>query len=443
MIHFINIQFDDFKEDGWSFVSRKLKRLLFLPFDLLLIVIAFPLFLLIRLLRPLVIVRIFSVNIGRIGGIYQGEWYLSEKAAGLHCGRYFDFFYFDKETSHVNLQWKRMWKRALPYMPGIDLWKKILTINRLIPGYEKHDRTGFQHCFPDLKIWQAHQKNPLDGKLDVINKRLELVLKNKKPNISMSLEEERACTVLDDLGIDKEKQYICFHARDSAYLNKIHKKIDWSYHDYRDSSIQNYVPMAEEMANRGYYAIRVGAVVKDQIHSSNPKVIDYAISKSRTDFNDIYLGSHCRFMVCSDGGISVIPEMLRIPAVYVNWTLLLRISTWVLNGLFIFKKFYLKNENRFMMFSEMLELDFGDKDTNRIFADLKLELVENTPEEIQAVTIEMDERLNGKWETTKDDEELQKHFWDLFGPDKLRSPDLRIGTEYLRENKNLLVYTPN
>ena len=69
--------------------------------------------------------------------------------------------------------------------------------------------------------------------------------------------------------------------------------------------------------------------------------------------------------------------------------------------------------------------------------------MENTPEEIKAVTIEMDNRLNGTWETTKDDEELQEHFRDLFGPDKLRSPDLRIGTEYLRENRDLLVYTPN
>ena len=50
----------------------------------------------------------------------------------------------------------------------------------------------------------------------------------------------------------------------------------------------------------------------------------------------------------------------------------------------------------------------------------------------------MDERLNDSWETTMEDEELQERFWALFGPDKLKSPNLRIGAEYLRENKEFL-----
>ena len=105
--------------------------------------------------------------------------------------------------------------------------------------------------------------------------------------------------------------------------------------------------------------------------------------------------------------------------------------------LFIFKKFYLKDENRNLSFSEIMNLEFGGFDTNEIFSKLNLELIENTPDEIRAVTIEMDERLNNTWVTTKEDEELQKRFWALFGPDKLKSPNLRIGAEYLRENKEL------
>ena len=91
-----------------------------------------------------------------------------------------------------------------------------------------------------------------------------------------------------------------------------------------------------------------------------------------------------------------------------------------------------------MSFSEIINLEFGSIDTNEIFAKLNLELIENTPKEIRDVTIEMDERLNGTWVTTEEDEELQKRFWSLFGPDKLKSLNLRIGTEYLRQNKELL-----
>ena len=91
-----------------------------------------------------------------------------------------------------------------------------------------------------------------------------------------------------------------------------------------------------------------------------------------------------------------------------------------------------------MSFSEILNLEFGNRDTNEIFSNLNLELIENTPEEIQAVTIEMDERLSGIWQTTPEDEELQERFWALFSPDKLKSPDLRIGSQYLRDNRELL-----
>jgi putative glycosyltransferase (TIGR04372 family) len=192
------------------------------------------------------------------------------------------------------------------------------------------------------------------------------------------------------------------------------------------------------MANRGYFSVRMGAKVKETIKSSHHRVIDYATNGFRSDFNDIYIGSHCRFFLCSEGGMSVIPEMYRIPSVYVNWTSILLISTWILNGLFIFKKFYLKGENRYMSFSEIMNLEFGGFDTNEIFSKLNLEPIENTPEEISAVTIEMDKRLNGTWETTPEDDELQERFWTLFGPNKLKSPQLRIGAEYLRENKELL-----
>ena len=92
-----------------------------------------------------------------------------------------------------------------------------------------------------------------------------------------------------------------------------------------------------------------------------------------------------------------------------------------------------------MTFYEIMNLKFGGKDTNEIFEKLNLELIENTHEEISAVTIEMDERLNGTWQISEEDEKLQESFWALFGPDKLKSPDLLVGAEYLRQNKHLLI----
>ncbi len=435
---FVIRQYQQISAQGWPSLKRKIKKLVLLPIQLPSIFIAFILVVLIRLLRPFVIFRIGMMDLGRIGGIYQGDWYLAEKADGKHQGRYLDFFYFSKSTNHVNRQWKKMWRNTVPYVPGCAFWVNMQRLNRLIPGYNDHEIPN-NHIYPDLVTWNKHLRNPNDGKIKVFNDRLKSILKNVKSNISFNTEEEKqGHSVLENIGIPKNKRYICFHARDSSYLDTVLKTMDWSYHNYRDSNIQNYILTAEEMTNRGYYAIRMGAVVKERIYNSNPQIIDYATNSHRTDFSDIYIGSHCRFFLCSDGGISAIPEMLRIPVVYVNWTVILRISTWVLNGLFIFKKFYLKNQTRYMSFSEIINIEIGGWNTNEILDRLNLELIENTPEEILAVTIEMDERLNGTWESTNEDEILQKQFWTLFGPNKLRSPDLRIGAEFLRQNRELL-----
>ena len=68
-----------------------------------------------------------------------------------------------------------------------------------------------------------------------------------------------------------------------------------------------------------------------------------------------------------------------------------------------------------------------------------IELIENTPEEIYDVATEMDERLNGTWETTDQDDELQQRLWSIFKPSEHNQVfRCRIGAKYLRQNKELL-----
>ena len=77
--------------------------------------------------------------------------------------------------------------------------------------------------------------------------------------------------------------------KDSAYLS-VHKGNEYSYHNYRDTDIQNYVLAAEELTFRGYFVIRMGIHVHQAINSTDPKVIDYATNGMRSDFMDIFLG---------------------------------------------------------------------------------------------------------------------------------------------------------
>ena len=93
---------------------------------------------------------------------------------------------------------------------------------------------------------------------------------------------------LESLGFPKGAQFVCLTARDSAYLASTYPQNDWSYHDYRDSSVINYVPAVEELTRRGYYVFRMGAVVDKPLLTQIPMVIDYAFNGMRTEFLDIF-----------------------------------------------------------------------------------------------------------------------------------------------------------
>ncbi len=430
-------------------LQHKLKKLVFLTSSLPIIILAILLVIFIRLIRPFVIIRIDKLDLGRIGGIFKGEWYLSEKKGGGHQGRYLDMFYFIESTNDVNRQWEKMWRHVLPVFPWTNLAQYAERINKWFPGYKEH-RIPVSDVLPTREDHIRY----LEGKDPTVYAGYTLLLENilsvSQPNISFTEAEDiQGQLELQQIGIPIGKPFICFHNRDSAFLDSVQTErldatfVNWRYNDYRDSRIQNYLSAAEEMTRRGCYSIRLGAIVKEKLKSGNRKVIDYACNGMRTDFLDIYISAKCYFIIISDTGMSWPAEVFKRPLVFVNFIIPLRNPVYVFptgfvnRGLMIFKNLYLKNEKRSMTFSEIINLEIGARDTNEILERMNLELIENTPEEIHAVTIEMDERLNDTWKTTKEDEELQERFWSLFGPAKLKNPDLRIGAEYLRQNKDL------
>lgn len=408
-IRFIQSQIKEIQERGLLVLLPKVRMLLAM-------VPAVPVVLLVRVLRPAVVIRFGGLMSGRIGHFAaNAEVYLCERDAGMHSSRTFDIFY---HTSPIcNLQLKKMWDRTLHvsrFAYPVDM------LNRWLPGGEKH-----------VIPWRYNQDRDIHG-----------LLAHTQVHLSFSPEEERlGRESLRAIGIPDGSPFVCFHARDPAYLQSVFPNANWRYHDYRDSSIQNHIPAAKELTRRGYFAIRMGAVVKEALNTSNPRIIDYA-TKYRTDFLDIFLGAKCHFYLGDSCGLADIPMVFRRPLAIVNMIPLEYAPTWGPNDLFIPKKLWLREERRFQTFREILDSGIGRFLESEQYEQLGIEVIENTPEEITAVAVEMDERLKGTWQTTEEDEELQRRFWALF--EKYKSPELhgkilsRIGTDFLRQNRELL-----
>jgi putative glycosyltransferase (TIGR04372 family) len=269
------------------------------------------------------------------------------------------------------------------------------------------------------------------------------LLASTPPHLTFTKEEQKQGEAgLRKIGIPEGADYLYFYARDNAYLDASlappKSAGDWRYHDYRDSCIDNYMPAVEALSRRGYFAVRMGAAVREVLNTTDPKIIDYA-TKYRSDFLDVYLGANCRFALGDTAGIYGLPTIFRRPMAFVNYLPFEGVHSWNPQDLFIPKKLWLKNESRFMTFREILDSGAGRFAQSQRYEEFGIQAVENTPEEIHGLAVEMDERLNGAWQMTGEDEELQRRFWSLFKTSDwhgtIRS---HIGTEFLRQNRELL-----
>jgi putative glycosyltransferase (TIGR04372 family) len=385
---------------------------------------AFLINIIIRLIRPWILIRMGELQSTRIGHFCANtELYLCKLDKGLNKPKipYVDIFYMTEPI--CNRQLAKMWKRLIHIWPKW-LVSSTIQVNRMIFKGECYEVK--QDACPELDTYNL---------LDTTKTHLKFTLE----------EEERGEKELLNMGIPINAEFICLNVRDSAYLAEHIPEFDWSYHNYRDSNIENYIMAAEELANKGYYIIRMGAKVNSRLMSKNRKIIDYATNGMRNDFMDIYLGSKCKFCITTGSGWDAVPEMFRRPIVYVNMVPLVGLHTFSTKFLSITKHHISKLSRRKLTMSEIFEYDVGYCMSSLEYESRGIELEDNTPAEIFDVVMEMEARLSGNWIAENQiDDELQTFFWNKFqslalnGKYDQKHGNLKskFGSKFLRENRN-------
>ena len=306
------------------------------------------------------------------------------------------------------------------------MWKRILLVNQ-VAYYLNRINLRFNNA-------QKHSIKTEYADRDVFG----LFEKSSTHLYFTSEEKEKAKAGLKKMGIEEDAPFVCVVNRDSAYLSKTFPKKDWSYHNFRDSNIQNYTLAADWLTTQNYFVIRMGSEVKELMRTNNPMTIEYAHKGFRTELLDIYLGANCYFFISNGTGIDTIPKVFRRPILYVNYHIVRKYELfWNLKSLGIFKKYWLKNERRFMTFREILNSPVCGFFYLHEYEECGIELIENTPEEILDATIEMEERLKGTWQVTEEDEELHRRCCALFKTDH-KAVGFRIGSRFLFNNRDLI-----
>lgn len=417
-------QYEELNQGGYPVLKKKCVRALValpvLPGALLLLLIM-------RLLQSWLVIRLNPLNSSRIGHFATNtELYLCECDAGINVPkqRFVDLCYF-ADRPIANAQLATMWRRRLRVWPAW-LLSAAFRLNQLFPGGDIHI-AGY-NTNSDRDVYNLLERVPLhlDFNAD---------------------EERRGAAGLQAMGIHDGSEFICMAARDSAYLMDPTRQTltstgNFDYHNFRDVDPQNYALAAEALADHGYYVIRMGALVNDPLNSGHPKVIDYATNGMRSDFMDIYLGAKCLFFISCGTGIDAIATTFRKSIANVSYIPAGYFSTYLFGTIGIFKKHWLVAEQRWLTMREIFNYGVGFALTASDFQKRGVQVIENTPEEIKSLALEMLQRQNGTWQPRPEDEALQRRFWEIYPLDardavskplhgKVRA---RFGTQFLRDN---------
>ena len=418
----------------WSETKRILaKAAIRILYIIALLPLGFFFTLIIRIMRPWFLIRIQKLNSQRMGHFAGNtEIYLCERDAGINTPKmpYVDLWFHSWPICNRQLAW--MWGRVLHIWPAW-LLDPTSRMNSFIPGGRVH-QIG-ENTMNDRDIFNLLDRFP--------------------PHLCFLAEEEKHGQAgLRMLGIPENAPFVCLNVRDNAYLRNSIPWNPWSYHDYRNCSIQNYVCAAQELANRGYYVVRMGATVNEAMNAAHPMIIDYAANGTRSEFMDIYLGAKCAFCISNGTGFDAVPYIFRRPIVYVDHVPVGIINTFSSKFLATTKKHWLRGENRFMTLREIIESGAAYFFWADDYESKGIDLIESTPEEITAVVLEMESRLKGTWCATEEDAVLQDRFWKMLLDSAINSSSKamiimtangtkpfhgeirsRFGADFLRGNK--------
>ena len=373
------------------------------------------------ILSPLIKIRIGHIHNDRIGHFAMNTelCYLEKKFLRKHSlFKSIDLMYLPRSPS-CNITLEKLWR------------KKII----ILPKFFLRPVSLFIRSFNFLKTFHA---SSLNSDRDIFN-----LIDYYPTTLKFNTEDkEKGILYLKKLGLEENSKYICIMCRDQAYLKSIYGQSNKNIneHNYRNNDIDNFLLVAEELTKMGYYVFRMGSIAEKKLKTKNKKIIDYPFSEYKSDFLDIYISANCEFCITTGLGLDAVPNIFRKPIVYVNFVPLSDIHTSSKNFLILPKYCYSQDLGRRMTLKEIIKSKTFDSLRATYYQENKIDLIENTSDEILKISIEMHKKIENQ-NNDKMNENLQEDFWEIFMKHTLARkkhhsiPKSRIGNDFLGDNE--------
>lgn len=267
-----------------------------------------------------------------------------------------------------------------------------------------------------------------DGLLQRAPKRMEFT----------AAEDDRAHAWLSSLGWIPGQPFVCLLVRDSAFLDSepglSHK--DWRYHDYRNSSIENFVPAAEWLADQGVWVLRMGKTMAKRLVTEHERVIDYAFRADRSDFLDVWLFANCDLCISTGTGPDMISDVFRRPLLAVNYLPAMGLWSWS-NAVTAPKPLVWSDTGRRLSIEELAHANWVYTEQ---YANHGIEIRDLDAGTIQGIVQEAWSRLKGDWIDTPLDARRNRAAWQALESHPeyanwhgYRHPSARFSSVWLRQ----------
>lgn len=384
-----------------------LKRRLFLVLHS---VWAIPLVVFIRLLRPIVTIRVGTLFSERIGHfVMDSTGHILRKRS--ENSNTIDLLSFGTIS---NTQWAKMVKRSIPIY---GRWAHYLgEWNRILPG-------GATHLLPSPFTFSRD----LTGSVVQFDAKIPF----------LDIETSRARNYLQSKGWTPGEPFVCLLVRDDAFLKTLSDPpVDINERRCRDSRIETYLPALQWLAQQGVWILRMGRAMNNPVNVASDRIIDYAFDPERCDLLDIWLFANCTGTITTGSGTDAVSTVYQRPTLFVNTAYVTHFPSFS-NCLWVPKHFIWKSDGSPLSLIEQIQVD-GSMDSE--YSTLGIALLDLNTKEILDAVKEFWGRILGSWIETESDKMLQEKFWSVaiaqpkFSQyNSWKHPDSRMGKAWLEK----------
>jgi putative glycosyltransferase (TIGR04372 family) len=365
-------------KDGWT---RFIIILLF--YSLLTIFVGYPLAMLQRISFSVLKIRICILPTNYLGHfVFEADRYIS-----LNLGTGYRT-YFTTQPSIANSYFLQILKQRLKFFPRFVI----------VPIYLA------QHTLPRTREYVL--------KIGSASKLSDEILV-KRSDLWFSIDH------LDDYPIknkvhlhSKVKPIITFFLRDADFRSELNNPSTLSSSNYRDVTAKNYIPLARSLSSK-FSIVKMGRGTKYRQDQDNKFWYNYSVSQDQSDFNDFLLVGNSDICVTTDSGSTTMPLLFRKKIVQTNLSLF-----GLINGpsspFVTLKDFRSISSGKLLSLKELFELNIHLISDQKNFDLLGVEVVENSQEDLNQLTEEIEALYSGIWRPNKLNREvcsiIQKQF---------------------------------